>query len=67
MIPVALAMRPDVMLFDEPTSALDPEFAGEVLRAMLALAGEAPRPRVRQRRIGPLQDFHRPACYGVTP
>ena len=37
-IAIALAMRPDLMLFDEPTSALDPEITGEVLNVMKKLA-----------------------------
>ncbi|MGE9549843.1 L-cystine ABC transporter ATP-binding protein TcyN [Erwinia amylovora] len=36
----ALAMRPEVILFDEPTSALDPEWVGEVLSTIRALAAE---------------------------
>ena len=39
-IAIALAMKPDVMLFDEPTSALDPEMVGEVLGVMQRLAKE---------------------------
>ena len=36
----ALAMQPEVILFDEPTSALDPEWVGEVLSTIRALAAE---------------------------
>ena len=39
-IALALAMKPEVMLFDEPTSALDPEMVGEVLDVMKKLAAE---------------------------
>ena len=39
-IRVALAMRPDVMLFDEITSALDPQLVGEVLDVLLQLKAE---------------------------
>ena len=37
-IAIALAMRPDLMLFDEPTSELDPEITCEVLNVMKKLA-----------------------------
>lgn len=39
-IALALAMKPQAMLFDEPTSALDPETVGEVLQVMKELAEE---------------------------
>lgn len=39
-IALAIAVKPDVILFDEPTSALDPELVGEVLEVMKELARE---------------------------
>ena len=39
-VAIALAMKPEIMLFDEPTSALDPELVGDVLQVMKDLAKE---------------------------
>ena len=37
-----LALDPEVVLMDEPTAALDPRSAREIVRLILALAGERP-------------------------
>lgn len=39
-IALALAMKPELMLYDEPTSALDPEMIREVLEVMAELSAE---------------------------